>query len=107
MSNQESASSASNNQGERSCKINIERTQPDRASGSSFNSRNYIKKAKTVMQLAVFVIIMIMFVMNLFRGTPQEQQQTSQILYKMLDMPELGSLSASNHPHVHINRTAN
>ena len=75
---------------------------PTTVSSTSIVSRRFLKNARAMMQLAVFVILMVMFVMNLVRGTPQDHN-TSQVLYKMLDMPEMSALIASNN----VNRTAN
>ena len=80
---------------------------------SSVKSRAFLKKAKGFLQLAALTILLIMFFMNLFRGGANEQSaaQTSQLLYKMLEMPKIAALGApapspTQYTHVTINRTA-
>jgi len=61
----------------------------------SITNRSFLKRARSMMQLFVFVMLIVMFLMNLFRGTPNDQNKT-QTLYKMLEMPEMAALSASS-----------
>ena len=91
---------------EQSVRIPME-SRNERASTVSNNSTLClsVKKVKAAMQLAVFVMLMVILVMNVFRGAPSEQ--TAQVLYKMMDMPAIGAMNAYDNTHVHINRTAN
>ena len=80
---------------------------------SSVTSRAFLKRAKGFLQLAALTILLVMFFMNLFRGGANEQStaQTSQLLYKMLEMPQMGALAAgapsqTHYTHVPRNRTA-
>ncbi len=75
-------------------------------SNNSITSRISLKRIRSVMQMSVFVMLIIMFVMNLFRGTPNDPQ-TTQTLYKMMDMPELAAMTANGYTNVPTNRTAN
>ena len=61
----------------------------------SIRNRSFLKSARSMMQLAVFVMLIVMFVLNLFRGTPNDPHAT-QTLYKMLEMPEMAALSFTN-----------
>ncbi len=72
----------------------------------SITNRSFLKRARSVMQLAVFVMLIGMFVMNLFRGTPNDPH-TTQTLYKMLDMPKMAALCAPGYSHFPTNGTAN
>ena len=73
---------------------------------NSLTSRSFLKRTRSVMQLAVFVMLILMFVMNLFRGTPNDPH-TTQTLYKMLDMPKMAALCAPGYSHFPTNGTAN
>ncbi len=72
----------------------------------SVTNRSFLKRARSVMQLFVFVMLIVMFLMNLFRGTPNDQH-TTQTLYKMLEMPEMAALSAPGYTNFLTNGTAN
>ena len=79
---------------------------PTLRQNSSTRNINYQKKIKATLQLAVFIMMLVMLVMNIFRGGAN-QAQSEQILYKMMDMPQLGALSApTEYTHVPRNRTA-
>ena len=83
-------------------------------STTSITTRAMLKKVKGLIQVAVLIILLIMFFMNLFKSpggnNEQAQAQMSQFLYKILDMPQIGALAApikqSSYEHVPRNRTA-
>ena len=80
------------------------------ASGSSVSnntitSRVSLKRIRSVMQMSVFMMLIVMFLMNIFRGTPNDPQ-TTQTIYKMLDMPEMAAMTANGYSNVPTNRTA-
>ena len=76
---------------------------------TSLTSRNFYKKAKNALQLMALSVLLIMFFMNLFRGDANTAQ-TSQLLYKILEMPQIGALGTpvnqQSYNHVPRNRTA-
>ena len=71
--------------------------------------RGWTKKAKSIIQLAVLVMVASTFFMNMFRSqmlneTPTGgQEEVTKLLYKMLDMPSIGAISDGNPriPHSH------
>jgi len=72
---------------------------------TSLTSRNFYKKAKNALQLMALSVLLIMFFMNLFRGDANSAQ-TSQLLYKILEMPQIGALGTpvNQHPYEHVPR---
>ena len=83
-------------------------------SNNSINNHGLIKKTKGLIQLAVLIILLVMFFMNLFKApsggnNDQSQAQMSQLLYKMLDIPQIGALGSADkqtsYQHVPRNRT--
>ncbi len=62
-----------------------------RIGNTSLTSRNFYRKAKNPLLLMALAVLMIMFFMNLFRGD-SNSAQTSQLLYKKLEMPQIGAL---------------
>ncbi len=80
------------------------------ACGSSFSNNSITgrinqKRIRSLMQMAVFVMLIVMFVINRFRGTPYDPQ-TTQTLYKMLDMPEMAAMTANGYTNVPTTRAA-
>lgn len=90
------------------------------SSNNSLTSRSLLKKAKGIVQLAVLIILLVMFFMNLFKApsvntgdnahSDQTNAHITQLLYKMLDMPQIGALAGPvkpNYDNIPKNRTGN
>ncbi len=74
-------------------------------SNNTITSRVSLKRIRSVMQISEFTMLLVMFVRKIFRGTPNDPQ-TTQTIYKILDMTDMAAMTANGFSNVPINRTA-
>jgi len=82
--------------------MNVPNRGTNRSITNSLSSVSHLKKIKAAIQLAVFVMIIVMLVMNIFKSGGNDPQ-TQQMLYKLMEMPSMGALAAPVH-YTHVPR---